>query len=141
MRSRDRRPSRFVLVSVVLAGIAFGFAGPTRARAKKPNGAKVEAGLEAESREVAESYMTANLSIVAKTVPEAVKRCAAEHPDGIPAAFEVVVRLDPSGKPKEVTPEPAVPFASCVAKGLESASFTPPPIDPAVVHFDVSMTY
>ncbi|HEX5041562.1 MAG TPA: hypothetical protein VFV75_01590 [Candidatus Polarisedimenticolaceae bacterium] len=103
-----------------------------------PKKVHVAAGVDA-SEEEAERYLKANLSLVQKDVPQAIRTCAKAVDPALVSDFEFAVEVGKDGKPGKSVPTPSTPFTTCVTRAVGSMKFTEPPRAPLGVYFEVAI--
>lgn len=110
----------------------------TALSAAAPKTVHVAAGVDATEQE-ADRYLKANLKVVQKDVPEAIRVCAKSADPALVRDFEFAVEVGKGGKPAKTVPTPANAFTSCVAHAVGTMRFTEPPRSPLGVYFEVAI--
>lgn len=106
--------------------------------ATAPKKVHVAAGVDAPE-DVADRYLKANLTLVQKDVPQAIRTCAKSGDPALVTDFEFAVEVGKGGKPAKAVPTPSNPFTTCVARAVEAMKFSEPPHAPLGVYFEVAI--
>ena len=125
-------PGRLLPACLALVLSAGGLSATT------PKKVHVAAGVDATEQE-ADRYLKANLKVVQKDVPEAIRVCAKSADPAQVRDFEFAVEVGKGGKPAKTVPTPANAFTSCVAHAVGTMRFTEPPRSPLGVYFEVAI--
>ena len=110
----------------------------TLALASAPKKVHVAAGVDAPEEE-ADRYLQANLTLVQKDVPQAIRTCAKGADPALVKDFEFAVEVGKGGKPGKSVATPSDPFTDCVAKAVGAMKFSEPPHVPLGVYFEVAI--
>jgi len=124
---------RFLMTSCVVLALS----APV-ALATAPKKVHVAAGVDAPEDE-ADRYLGANLTLVQKDVPQAIRTCAKSVDPALVADFELAVEVGKGGRPTKTLPTPTNPFTSCVAKAVGAMRFSEPLRPPLGVYFEVAI--
>ena len=103
-----------------------------------PKKVQVAAGVDLESEEAADRYLAANINLVKKDLPEAIRVCSKSAEAGQVANFELAVEVGKGGKPGKSVTTPTNAFTGCVAKAVAGMKFSEPPKTPLGVYFEVA---
>ena len=106
--------------------------------ATAPKKVHVAAGVDGTEQE-AESYLKANLKLVQKDLPEAIRVCAKSADPAQVRDFEFAVEVGKGGKPAKAVPTPSNAFTSCVTRAVAAMKFSEPPRSPLGVYFEVAI--
>ena len=120
-----------------LAGLALVLSA-TASSATAPKKVHVAAGVDAPE-DVADRYLRANLTLVQKVLPEAIRVCAKSADPGLVASFEFAVEVSKGGKPGKTVATPSNAFTTCVTRAVGAMRFTEPPRSPLGVYFEVAI--
>ena len=121
-------------IASALCVLALTASSPATAAPKKVH---VGAGVDLEPEEAADRYLAANLKLVEKDLPEAIRVCAKSAEAGQVADFELAVEVGKGGKAGKSVTTPTNAFTGCVAKAVGAMKFTEPPRTPLGVYFEV----
>jgi hypothetical protein len=110
----------------------------TLALATAPKKVHVAAGVDAPEDE-ADRYLRANLHLVQKDVPQAIRTCAKSVDAAQVDDFEFAVEVGKGGRPTKVLPTPSNPFTTCVARAVGAMRFSEPLRAPLGVYFEVAI--
>ena len=111
---------------------------PTLVLATAPKKVHVAAGVDAPE-DVADRYLRANLMLVQKDVPHAIRTFAKSVDPALVADFEFAVEVGKGGKGSKAVPTPSNPFTTCVARAVGAMRFSEPPRAPLGVYFEVAV--
>jgi len=106
--------------------------------AAAPRKVHVAAGVDAPEEE-ADRYLQANLTLVQKDVPQAIRTCAKGADPALVKDFEFAVEVGKGGKPGKSVATPSDAFTDCVAKAAGAMRFSEPPRAPLGVYFEVAI--
>ena len=124
---------RLTLLAVSLTACALALAAPA------PKKVHVAAGVDLESEEEADRYLAANLQLVRKDLPEAIRVCAKGAEGAKVGDFELAVEVGKGGKPGKAVTTPTNAFTACVSKAVTGMKFSEPPRAPLGVYFEVAL--
>ena len=125
-------PGRLLLACLALALSAGGLS------ATAPKKVHVAAGVDGTEQE-ADRYLKANLKIVQKDVPEAIRACAKSADAALVRDFEFAVEVGKGGKPGKTVATPSNGFTTCVTRAVGAMTFSAPPRSPLGVYFEVAI--
>ena len=106
--------------------------------ATAPKKVHVAAGVDGTEQE-ADRYLKANLKLVQKDLPEAIRVCSKSADPAMVRDFEFAVEVGKGGKGSKAVPTPSNPFTICVARAVGAMRFSEPPHAPLGVYFEVAI--
>ena len=106
--------------------------------AAAPKKVHVAAGVDAPEEE-ADRYLQANLTLVQKDVPQAIRTCAKGADPVLVKDFEFAVEVGKGGKAGKSVATPSDAFTTCVANAVGAMRFSEPPRAPLGVYFEVAI--
>lgn len=127
---------RRLLPAIGSAACAVALAAASLA-APAPKKVHVAAGVDLESEDEADRYLAANLELIQKDLPQAIRVCAKSAEAAQVADFELAVEVGKGGKAGKSVTTPTNAFTGCVAKAVGAMKFTEPPRAPLGVYFEV----
>ena len=106
--------------------------------AAAPKKVHVAAGVDAPEEE-ADRYLQANLTLVQKDVPQAIRTCAKGADPALVKDFEFAVEVGKGGKAGKSVATPSNAFTTCVANAVGAMRFSEPPRAPLGVYFEIAI--